>query len=106
MQERVRKSDVRGEARERLAVVVREGLKGNHLLFDAAELAGSEDGPRVHSSAVAQELGRVGVELARSASIDGARGLIASCSPDCRRELARLYLAFLGRCASAQGDAS
>lgn len=106
MQERVRKSEIRGEARERLALVVREGLKGNHLLFDTAELAASSEGPEPRSAEVAQELGRVGVALARSPSIDGARGLIAACTPECRRELARLYLAFLGRCASAQGHPS
>jgi hypothetical protein len=49
---------------------------------------------------------RTGICLAGAASIDEARALIAAASPPCRLELARLYLAFLGRCASAQGHAS
>jgi hypothetical protein len=106
MQERVRKSEVVGAARERLAVVVREGLKGNHLLFDARELAACTDAPEARAGRVAEELGRIGLALARAPSIDGARALIAASSPECRRELARLYLVFLGRCASAQGHAS
>jgi hypothetical protein len=106
MQERVRKREVGGAARERLAVVVREGLKGNHLLFDVGELAACVGGPEAQSAEVAQEFGRVGLALARAPSIDLARALIASCSPECRKELARLYLVFLGRCASAQGQAS
>ena len=93
-------------AKARLEVVVREGLKGNHLLFDAADVAAGACAEAPGTNATAREVARTGLSLAGAASIDEARALIAAASPECRLELARLYLAFLGRCASAQGHAS
>jgi hypothetical protein len=93
-------------ARARLEVIVREGLKGHHLLFDAADVAAGARAEPSRTHATAREVARTGLSLASAASIDEARALIAAASPECRSELARLYLAFLGRCASAQGHAS
>lgn len=97
------------EMKERLAVVVREGLKGNHLLFAAPDLAaalggGEEapDGQLVLDPSVAGELGTAGLQLARTRSIEDAREIIGGLSAPCRAALARLYLRFLARCAATQ----
>ena len=107
-----------GGPRARLALIVREGLKGHHLLFDAVDIdagaradgTGAGASPRgdLHEldTEVAGEVARVGLSLARAATLDEARALVSAASTDCRSELARLYLTFLGRCASAQGYAS
>lgn len=91
---------------EQLALVVREGLKGNHLLFadsDLASIAGDEEPV---DRAVARELASAVLTLARMRSTDDARLHIAALSAPCRAQLARLYVTFLGRCAQAQGHAS
>ena len=110
--------------RARLAVVVREGLKGHHLLFDTRDIEAAARAERTVPGAlesgdsaaagpqvgveVAREVARVGLALARAATLDDARALVSASSTGCRSELARLYLSFLGRCAagySATGDA-
>jgi len=91
--------------RDGLAVVVREGLKGNHLLFATQDLAAASDRQDV-SASVAGELGAAGMALIRAASITEARLLIDGLSAPCRAALARLYLRFLARCALARGDAN
>ena len=96
---------------QRLALVVREGLRGNHLLFatrdltDALEARDEADGQVSVDQAVAAELGHVGIALSRAATLAEARALIDDLSPACRAALARLYMRFLGRCAAAQGHA-
>jgi hypothetical protein len=92
--------------RAHLAVIVREGLKGNHLLFAPLDLAGCGDAPAAQPPEVAREVSGAGAAIARAASIDEARAVIAACSAECRKELARLYLGFLGRCVAVQGHAS
>ena len=96
-----------------LAMVVREGLKGHHVLFAAQDLseafsttADAGGGPLPVEPGVAGELGSAGLLLARSQSIDEARRLIGDLTPPCRAALARLYLRFLARCAAARGDAN
>ncbi len=103
---------MQAELRDRLAVVVREGLKGNHLLFAAADLSAAlqqddaPSGPLAVDREVARELGSAGLQLARAESIEQARLLIAGLSSGCRAALARLYLRFLARCAAAKGQAN
>ena len=103
---------MQAQMQERLAVVVREGLKGNHFLFAPDDLAAAcsdaedvdPDALRV-DRAVARELGGAGLKLAKAASIDEARSFIEELSPPCRAALAGLYLRFLARCAAARaGD--
>src|SRR5256885_743623 len=98
------------QLRDRLAVVVREGLKGNHLLFAPPDLAAALrspdelDGRLVVDERVASELGTAGVRLAQTGTIEDARTLIGGLTPECREALARLYLRFLARCAASRGD--
>ena len=89
--------------RERLAVVVREGLKGSHLLFDPEDLIAAGGVEMAVDAPVAQEVARAAVALARADTLDAARRRIAACSPECRAQLASLYLKLLSRCAAAQG---
>jgi len=112
---------MQAQVQERLAVVVREGLKGNHLLFaqhdllaacddgapSSADLPAAErDQGREVNREVARELGGAGLRLVQAASIEEARTFIEGLSAPCRTALARLYLRFLARCAAARGDAS
>lgn len=89
-----------------LALVVREGLKGNHLLFEIRDLATAAGDGETVDRAVARELAGAVLALAGMRSTDKARGQIAALSPPCRAQLARMYLSFLGRCARAQGHVS
>jgi hypothetical protein len=96
-----------------LQVVVREGLKGNHLLFAAQDLAAAfaaqddaTDGPLEVDASVSRELASAGLQLARSPNVEEARLLIAGLSAPCRAALARLYFRFLARCAGARGNAN
>ncbi len=101
------------QIRERLAVVVREGLKGNHLLFGEPDLTAAlgcadegPDGRMVVDPVLAGELGTAGLQLVQVGSIQDARTLIGGLSPACRMALARLYLRFLARCAATRGHAN
>lgn len=104
---------MQGQMQERLAVVVREGLKGNHFLFAPDDLAAACLDAELGRAAlppvdrdVARELGGVGVKLARAGSIDEVRSHIGHLSPACRAALARLYLRFLARVAAANTEAN
>ena len=112
---------MQAQVQERLAVVVREGLKGNHLLFAHRDLlaacddrdptstalpAGAPELDRAVDREVARELGGAGLKLIQAASIAEARTFIEGLSPACRAALARLYLRFLARCAAARGEVS
>ena len=112
---------MQAQVQERLAVVVREGLKGNHLLFAQHDLLAACDDrdlppatsaeplrglDRAVDREVARELGGAGLKLVQAESIEEARSFIDGLSPPCRAALARLYLRFLARCAAARGDAS
>jgi hypothetical protein len=98
------------QLQKRLAVVVREGLKGNHLLFASSDLVralelqtDAPDGRLAVDARVAGELGTAGLSLAAVGTIEEARELIEGLSPACRTALAQLYLRFLARCAAARG---
>jgi|GEM_PF-1461744 len=89
-----------------VALVVREGLKGNHLLFASDDLAGAAGDGETVDRPVALELATAVLALARLRSADRARAYIAALSAPCRSQLARMYVSFLGRCARAQGNVS
>jgi hypothetical protein len=89
-----------------LAHVVRQGLRGVHLLFGPDDLVAAGNVAAVVEKRVAQELARATLALANCGSLEEARARIRACSPDCRAQLASFYLRLLSRYAAAQGHAN
>jgi hypothetical protein len=89
-----------------LGYVIRQGLRGVHLLFNPDDLLAGGSASRVVQKCTAQELARATVAIATCESLDDARETIRACSPECRAQLASFYLRLLSRFAAAQGHAN
>jgi hypothetical protein len=89
-----------------LGYVIRQGLRGVHLLFSPDDLLAAGGANGIVQRRTAQELARATVAIATSDSLDDARATIRACSPECRAQLASFYLRLLSRYAAAQGHAN
>jgi hypothetical protein len=89
-----------------LGYVIRQGLRGVHLLFGPDDLIAAGSAGRVVQKRTAQELARATVAIATCHSLEDAREKIRACSPECRAQLASFYLRLLSRYAVAQGHAN
>jgi creatinine amidohydrolase/Fe(II)-dependent formamide hydrolase-like protein len=89
-----------------LGYVIRQGLRGVHLLFGTDDLIAAGSARRVVQKRTAQELARATIAIATAGSLDDARETIRACSPECRAQLASFYLRLLSRYAAAQGHAN
>jgi hypothetical protein len=86
--------------------VIRQGLRGVHLLFNPDDLIAAGTAGKVVQKRTARELARATVRIATCHSVDDARETIRACSPECRAQLASFYLRLLSRYAAAQGYAN